>query len=446
MIKIQIPYKSHSNKLMWDYNTQFCGQLNNINFANKLTDPEAEFDNVIFVVVDCHDSTLHTAIGLSQQNDEGNFEVCCSAWATMAGVFFSGIESESGVHVFSFDIKKYNSVLSFAEEYQSRDTIKLFMDTENNKLFYKVSDNNFVDVSPIYVGKELKNKIINQYDKYKRLNIQNMNHRLRVDSVDKNSFLLPFMSYRDFVNFSSYSTRSEAYLLSSEDRNWFVNKLVDKNGRLNFYMETALRDDKFFIDASEDTKVPSSLWQILVLLQHFKAWKQLHLYEQDGDFVVCIDFDLTTDQAIVTHLVDIRTHVDKLEKPCLDKFELVGRQHSNDLFRINKLYSNANRTCYFDFSTQTFTGNNYVFNDNKLEPKTIELSTPVDAKLPLKITYTEIKHYIGSDLSQKNFVLHIYTDGINVILERWNNEDTVMDCRILFNHEMSKKNQNLTVI
>ena len=86
------------------------------------------------------------------------------------------------------------------------------------------------------------------------------------------------------------------------------------------------------------------------------------------------------------------------------------------MFRLNKLYSNANRTCYFDFSNQTFTGNNYVFSDDKLEPKTVELETKVtNVTIPLRMTFTELKHYIGSDLSQKNFVMKMFSKIRTVI-------------------------------
>ena len=443
MRKIEIPYKAHSNKYAWDYMSQLCLQLNNINMADNLESDLASLDNIIYGVVDNIRQEVCFMVSLSRQRKEDvtSYENMCDVWISFSDVKFE-VQSDNTKTYFSFDIKKYNSMLSFTEDYQSRDYIRFYIEN-SNKAYYKVSNNNFIDISPIVINSDLREKIDTSYVKY--LESFNSNSAkeelLTVESVDKNSFLLPFMSYRDFVNFATYSENNASGLLDYEGKTYFVDSLY-KDNKCLFYMMSQLRMDKFTVNKS-DIMLPPGLWQVLTIIQHYKSWQDLRVF-YNNELYVLLTF---TAQNSITYAVHTFNSYIKDEKylliPDLSKFELVGQLHSNELFRLNKLYSNANRTCYFDFSTQTFTGNNYVFNADRLEQKTIDLENKIETTIPLKITFTEIKHYLSSDLSQKNFNLKVFTDGVNVMLERWDNDLTNMGCRVIFNHTMSKKNQNL---
>ena len=450
MVKITIPYKAHNNKVVWDYLTQICAQINNINLAKNLDAVEASVDNVVYLLFT--KKHIYVFVALSQQTDEDTYDSYCDVWARLNDVSFDSLNiGENECKIYSFDIKKYNSVVSFTEDYSARDKISFLIDEQTDKLIYSVINTDYVDLSPIIITPEIRESVLESFDKYiatKKLKKDISNYQylnaLTVSSVDKNSFLMPFMAYRDFLNFATYSCHNKSFIIANKETNTinFVNYLVTDND-LKFYLSTVLRQDKFNCERV-NIAVPSGLWQILVILQHYKTWQTLKYYvDNTADLIFNVNEPETS---TVTHVMKYNSQDD-----CsafylnLSDFKLVGRIHSNELFKINKLYSNANRTCYFDFSTQTFTGNNYVFSDQKLDIKTVELSTKVEAELPLKITFTEIKHYIGSDLSQKNFVLKVYTDGIRVMLERWVNDETLMECRVIFNHAMSKKNQSLNM-
>lgn len=442
MIRVSIPYKSHPNKHIWDYMSYLCSQINNINLASSLDSPEAQFDNVIYVILDKFSSEntyIKLLVSLSNKIQDNQYSSYCDIWGKLSDLDIDDNNLSVGTYIFSFDIKKYNSVLSFSESYQDRDKINFYIDENTNKLYYKISNNNFVDLSPIVISDETKSYIESSCH-----NALGDCDRclLSVDSVDKNSFLLPFMSYKDFLNFAVFSADNVSVLKSDTYNNY----LVDNNNCI-FNLKVKLRSDKFSIDLGDNdfVFVPNSLWQVLVILQHFKFWRNFKVMTDINNFGSIGYLDLA-ENATVAHYfkratINTQCEDENFKSDLLYRFKLVGKLHSNELFKLNKLYSNANRTCFFDFSTQTFTGNNYVFNDDKLEIKTVDLENKVEAELPLKMTFTEIKHYIGSDLSQKNFYLYVYTDGVRVMLERWNDDN--MDCRVIFNHVMSKKNQNL---
>lgn len=444
MIKVTIPYKSHNNKLIWDYMTQVCTQVNNINLASTLDSPESNIDNVVYLLFDTEDIYVFTA--LSQQTSEGDkYTSYCDIWAKLTDTEFSFNEYK----IYSFDIKKYNSVISYTEDYSTRDKISFLIDEQTNKLYYNVLDTDFVDLSPIVISYDLQNKILESFTKYKKNEKERQSNHyqyykaLTVSSVDKNSFLLPSMAYRDFLNFATYSCDSQSYVLKDENNTISFINILNKEDELKFYLKVVLRQDKFNFDRTNIT-VPSSLWQLFVVLQHYKQWQQLNYHvDHTADIIFNIN---EPEKSTVVHLLRSNKESAFDYEPDLSDFKLVGVLHSTELFKLNKLYSNANRTCYFDFSTQTFTGNNYVFSDQKLDIKTVDLSTKVNAELPLKITFTEIKHYIGSDLSQKAFTLKIYTDGVRVMFERWTNDESYIECRVIFNHAMSKKNQNLNTV
>lgn len=480
LIKLSIPYKNHVNKLAWDYIVQLNAQSNNINLAENLDSPEANVDGVIFVLVDFTNYFLGSGkdeifvnflVTLSNKVTEDSYAPFCDAWITLQDscVNLSDDlcdylkEHDTRFIVCSLDFKKYNSVISFSREYQSRDMVDFYVDTKTSKSSYEVSPRNFIELSPVVITRTIKDYMICSYQDYQKcVVVPNGSEQLVIEGVDKNSFLMPYMAYRDFVNFAVHSVYNQSAVSKEDDSNYFLNLLTAKEDKkeIVFFSKNSLRKDRFLTNFDGDTlSIPSAFWQTLTVLQHYKFWNYYMLYSCDrslpedsklNDYqnvmFARLVFEKESKSALVLHLLKkgVR-YEDKVRNPDLSVFKKVGMIHSNELFRLNKLYSNANRTCYFDFSNQTITGNNYVFNDDRLENKTLELSEPFQAELPLKITFTELKHFIGSDLSQKNFMLHIYTDGIRVMLERWSGDNSCMECRVIFNHDMSRNNQRLTI-
>lgn len=449
MIKVQIPYKSHDNKRLWDYMTLACTQLNNINLSSTLDDIKNSYDNVMFVVVDYSNDSISFLVSLSHVlEDKEHYVPYTDIWMSL---FDTCLDYDTEIDktklgIFCFDIKKYNFVLSFAEDYKNRDNINFYIDNVSNKLYYCISDTNYVDLSPLTLSSTDYDYIKSSYRRYKhcRLSGSSIHNIMSVDSVDGNSFLLPYMAYKDFLNFATYSVNNKSYIIAKDNDKYFANILTDGED-YRFYCESFLRNDKFTFDEDfNSVQVPSGLWQILVMLQNIKYWNKLY-YHNNGTASLIFNIK-NPSKSTVCHVFN---SIDELDYDSinlnLDKYTLVGKQSASELFKINKLYSNANRICHFDYSKQVFTGNGYIFNDDKLEMKSIDLENKIDTTLPLKITFTEVKHYIGSDLSQKSYILKTYTDGIRVMLERYDKDETHLDCRVIFDKAMSKKNQNLTI-
>lgn len=451
MIEVKFPYKSHDNKHLWDYMTLCCSQLNNINLSKILKDNKNNYDNVMFVVIDYVTNSVNFLVSLSQlAEDKETYKPYMDIWTSLHDAEITSVEEQANIGIYCFDIKKYNFVLSFAEDYKNRDYIKFYVNPKTNKLFYCISENNQVDLSPFDLSQDDVSYIKYSYNKFvgSRLNSSTIIDILKVSCVDSNSFLLPYMAYKDFLNFTTYSVFNASYLLKFKDSIYFENILWSSNDTdYDFYSDIILRTDKFTLNADEYsvTQVSPGLWQILVMLQHIKYWENLYYYSNNTASLI---FNAKNpSKSTVCHVFSTNHKCNS--DPCilnLSKYKLVGEHTASELFRINKLYSNANRTCHFDYSNQRFIGNGYIFNDDKLEIKEIELDNKINAELPLKMTFTELKHYIGSDLSQKSYLLKVFTDGIRVMLERYDDEEhNVLTSRIVFNKNISKKNQNLTI-
>ena len=275
MIKVSVPYKSHNNKYMWDYMTTICAQLNNINLAKNFSAIEASVDNVIYVIIDSKNNSVNMLVSLSRMlSVDEDYEPYIDVWANFSEpVFSSEFPDKDSIYVLSFDIKKYNSVLSFAEDYKDRDKINVYLDTVKEKLYYGVSTNNYVDLSPIPISIETRKYIINSYKNYllQKDKQEQSNNLISVESVDKNSFLMPFMAYKDFLNFATYHKNNKSAIIT-DDLNYFVNELVDEEGNLVFYSKNILRKDKFFLNNKTNFGVSVGLWQLLAIHQHFKFW------------------------------------------------------------------------------------------------------------------------------------------------------------------------------
>lgn len=449
--KLSIPYKNCGNKLLWDFVTHINNQINNINLATTSESIEYNTDNLVYFIVEKSNSslTLNLMVAFSQLLKNNTYNSCCDVWLTLQSIDNEDISflNDNFIYIFSFDIKKYNSILSFSESYQNRDNVNIYVDFDNRKLYYKISNSDYVDVSPIIPSKEIEQIIKTSYSAYKKLKLEDSLPLLCVDSVDKNSFLLPYMSYKDFLNFSVFSSECMTKLSVVNTKQYLINYLNDTENNKVFYLKTNLRNDKFKFSSTEDANysINAGFWQLLVILQHYKAWHDLkhYLCTSYTKEYSCLNLGNITNSSV--YFIYNRNYVVSDTDDNFNKtdYQLVGEVCSSELFKLNKLYSNANRNCYFDFSIQVLVGNNYIFNDDKLEQKETLLDTQVNSSIPLKMTFTELKHYIGSDLSQKNFILKIYTDGIRVMLERWNENNVDIECRVIFNHTMSKKNQGL---
>lgn len=458
MIQLTMPYKSHSNKSIWDFATQLCNQNNNVGLSSNLSELESlvNTDNFIYLVFDYKTEVsynLYLYIALSQMSNINNdFYVYNDVWLPLCDVTLNVTDNlpiYQDCYIFSLDIKKYNSILSFTKTYQNRNNISLYLDrvtsADIRNVLYKVSDDEYVNLSPS--SDNLNNKSKNHIEtslhySYRNNTNKTMLPQLTIEGVDKNSFLLPFMAYRDFLNFAVYSTDTISYITKKDNKLSFINQLrIDE--KLKFYLKLYLRQDKFIAN-TDNFKVATGLWQLIVLLQGYKSWCKLDYYS-NYTASLYLNPDCCVTFIFYDNNKNIVTEYNDNMEPDIDTYRLVGKLHSDELFKINKLYSNASRVCYFDFSTQTFVGNNYIFNNDKSKIETIHLENKVNAELPLKMTLTELKHFLGADLSQKNFMLYVYTDGIRVMLERYNTTKNSLDCRIIFDHNMSKSNQKLTI-
>ena len=113
-----------------------------------------------------------------------------------------------------------------------------------------------------------------------------------------------------------------------------------------------------------------------------------------------------------------------------------------EIFLLNKLFPNS-KCCYFDFSEQQFVGDTNIFQNKINKNNVIDFRTKLDdITIPLQITLTELKHYVGNDLSQKRFKLNIYTDGLNVRIVKIDDKNTVNNAptvEVVFNHYLSRK-------
>lgn len=448
MIEVKFPYKSHDNKHLWDYMTLSCSQLNNINLSRTLSDIKNSYDNVMFVVINFKTNRVSFLVSLSHiAKDKESYESYLDIWTDLKNAEIITDEDVSNLDLglYCFDIKKYNFVLSFAEDYKNRDYIKFFVDAKMDKLYYNISDTNCVDLSPFALTQDDIISIKESYERFNDSKVDNANVIFDVDSVDGNSFLLPYMAYKDFLNFTAYSVFNTSYVVRENNKLYFENLLLNNEDTgYDFQSKIILREDKFHFNCDENIKqVPPGLWQLLVMLQHIKYWCSLHY--KDNNTATIVFNEKLPETSTIYHLFNSRLKHEHKDID-LSNYQLVGVHKASELFRINKLYSNANRICHFDYSTQQFIGNGYIFNDDKLESKAIDLDNKINAELPLKMTFTELKHYIGSDLSQKSYILKVYTDGIRVMLERFDDEEhKILSCMLIFNKAMSKKNQNLTI-
>ena len=93
------------------------------------------------------------------------------------------------------------------------------------------------------------------------------------------------------------------------------------------------------------------------------------------------------------------------------------------------------------FSKQKFIGNGYVFNcdEEKEELKEAALTYKIEnTSLPLSFSLAELKQYVGTDLSQKEFILSFYTNGSDVLISKEDKAGT-KELEIFFNHAMSRQ-------
>lgn len=446
---VSIPYKSHNNKIIFDLFTIINKQLNNINMAKNLTDNEANFKNHVFIMYNVN--TLYMYSALSQRcGDSEEFISTAFYLCELQDLEIKNIDNTYNKILYLFDIDKFNSTLSFSLDYKDRDKICLYFD--NSKIYYKVSDKINIELGSIVNSEDIINTVDTNITNNIDLDLSDAIEALSVDNVDKNSPLLPFFNYKDCLNFTVSSTDNIASICKDSKDNYYFNNYLYKDNKVQFEANTLLRKDKFTINKFDFSTnnymfIPPSFWQTLIFLYSNRVWKNLTMYYNyyahivyNDNLRILVKYDITNqlEQNTSDYFIN---YCDENAIQIEDNYELVGKLHSNELFMINKFYSNASRNCcYFDFSKQEFVGNGYIYSDNKDEFVSLKLenSDNISSNLPLKLTFAEIKHYIGSDLSQKNFILYIYTDGMNVKFEKYNANTNILENCVKFNYILAK--------
>lgn len=432
-----IPYKSHNNKIIFDFFTLVNKQLNNVNLAYDTDDYKFKLKNCIYIYVIEND--IYFYLGLSQKLKNNKYFPSTTFSCKLQGIEFLDKDIDNNLYI--FDIEKFNFTLSSSLNYKDRDKISLYFN--DNKISYKVSNIISVELGSVITDQCLKTEVM--------LNLtsshsDSSNKILTVENVDKNSPLLPFFNYKDCLDFTVSSDENFADISYDDENNCYINNYCVIDNKVKYFSSSLLRKDKFiFKEVENGTRISPSFWQILITIYGNRLWKFLHVYnsyayiEYSDSLYIYVKFNFITQNmdylSIRQDLIDNNGN-----------FELVGKLSSDELFMINKFYTNVNRTCcYFDFSKQEFIGNGYIYSDNKEEYVNIKLENPnnLSPTLPLKLTFVEIKHYIGSDLSQKNFMLYIYTDGVNVKFMKYNINTDLLENITMFNCLMSKENLNI---
>lgn len=447
--EIKIPYQNHVNKMVCDYILSCCEQLNNVNFASSTKDEEANEINHVYLLLQNHSIYLFTALSLregnivekqdDEENKDFNYNSFLDIWVKLRDInIYEDKDTEdmySDIKLYKFNLKKFYSTLSFTSSYQDRQVITLLI--KEDTLDYVVSDSIVVTLAhKIDSESRLYERMLESF--IKTYNIDTSTFVMSVDSVDKNSFLLPYFSHKDCLNFCVSSDNNVSYLHSFKGNNYIINTLIENN-KLYYQSMIKLREDKFTCFNTDDNVVEISpgLWQILVILQNNKQWKNLQVYTTCAK----LSFKVKDIEIQVCHTFNKKAvYLNQKLQLNLNKYKLVGKVKASEVFLFNKLFANS-KNSYFDFSLQQFLGSNYVFKSEKdtEEYKATNFEVQLPCDMPLTISLSELKHYIGSDLSQKDFMLYFYTDGINVMIERWNNKETDMEVQVIFNHQMSKQ-------
>lgn len=437
---IDIPYQKHSNKKLFDYILTCCNQLNNVNFAQDVSDTEAKEKNQIYFCID--KQSVYLFVCLSYKNNN-NFFPLVEIWTELNDVTVN--KDVSDFKIYKFNVQKFHSLLSFASNYKERDHIILNIKDDLSTLYYLIADTAIeVDVAKaIDDNTELAKNIRNSWFLCKNNTIDNIEYNdISITNVDKNSFLLPYFNHKNCLCFTVASTDNYTCLSCFDDNYYIQNILIDKD-TLSYASSTLLRKDRFTVhqDCLPITFLSPGLWQILTILQCSKVWKNFNFSKSKQTGALVFDEDF-----IVYH------HFNNVKEVCFDtlidmnNFEIVGKLSSNEIFILNKLFTNS-KNSYFDFSRQKFIGIDYIFsddnNDDNTKQQEIDLLYKCESTLPLKITFTELKYYVGSDLSQKDFILVFKTDGVYVIIERWDITQSTLENVVLFNHTMSKKYLNI---
>lgn len=440
MIVLNIPYQNHMNKKIFDYISTCCSQQNNVNYAESIEDIEAKEDNhIYFCILNKKSICLFTS--MSKKHEDNTFTPLIDIWVEIQDTFFDSLSDDCDNDlIFKFDIKKLFSTLSFSSNYKDRNIMQLCLSDDYSKIFYKISDTINVDLT-LPVNERLKTRILNSFSYYD-LKVKTVpTDVMDVTNVDKNSFLLPYFNHKDCLNFAVSSSENRT-MLHSIDGNNYVTNILFNNDKVDYQSTTLLRKDKFkcFNINENVVAVSPGLWQLLVILQGSKVWNKLMVDARHADVYF--------GNYKIYHFFDgdaVYNYNNNINFDYLKGFMLVGKLHANEIFLLNKLFPNS-KGSYFDFSAQKFVGTSYIFSgdlsnikekDNNV--KEVDLTEKIDSELPLNLSFTELKHYIGGDLSQKDFVLRVYTNGTEVMLEKWNNQETVMETCVVFNHNMSKQ-------
>lgn len=435
-MQISIPYQNTTNKLVFDYINSCAQMLSNVNFATDLESDEAKDTNKIYLLV-TESNEVYLFCALSCKDFEHNiYEAIDTIWVKVEGVEIEDRTNMSTM-VYLFDLKKFFSTMSFSTNYKDRNTIYISDSAEGNNLVYSISETIKVDIAKKMLGNKYE-KIVNQFKVDMLDKINQKVDVMSIVNVDKNSFLLPYFNHKECLNFAVARSTSKSYICQTNGDNYIIVENRENNGSLLYMSRNLLRRDKFDVFNSGNViDVSTGLWLMLVILQGSKVWSKTDVYANHAE---------TTFKDMTVYSFfhkDARYEFDTINYDWLSDYKYVGKLKAEEVFTLSKLFTDA-KNSYFDFSSQKFVGCNYIFDDEvrnedgDLKKTEIDFTYKCVSELPLKISFAELKHYIGTDLSQKTFILKFYTNGTEVLIEKWNKDETKQESVTIFNHSMSK--------
>ena len=456
------PYESSENKHIFETYKVYNDQANNINLATDTEDTSYLNRNHEFLVLTESAAYLYSA--LSYKNEDGSFSTLIDIFTQLKDISIINKDklSSTELYIFNFDIKKFIDTV-FLLDYANRKSIKTYINLDTGVVSLQI---NYIKYAAT-IATQIKdsvicNKIKSAYNKFikDKNELKNFIHNeskdalLHIENKNKNSYLLPYFNYKAYLKdtVSDYKNKSYIQCYNTTVENTIMNNsyicnynlfdnvnITDKEQIKNtkaikYFSATLLENNKFKIDKDLlNLEVPTGFWQALTILQTVKYWLFADLYNiEDYSCLICRFNDFYTYFRFNNSCILNKDSYDFLDytKSCVEYnkgFDLVGILDSNELYTLNRLFTNY-KLCYFDFSQQAFFG--YVSKKKKdvgQQPTytKIELENVVNNVLPLKISFLELKRFIGKKLSNKYYRLYIYYNGKEVMIKKVDDKNII---------------------
>lgn len=250
-MQLDIPYQNHVNKQILDYMLLCNNQLNNVNCSTDMASDEAKKDNHVFLTI--NEGKIYVSVFLSKKDLINScYTPLTDVWAELQDIQIVADNNSINNYIYTFDIKKFYSVLSFSSDYKNRRNISLFFTPLQDKIYYKISDNILVDLAVLVSDNKILQHIRNSYDWFIEQTVLcdiDSNLCLEVDPVDKNSFLLPYANHKDCLNFAIADSNNCSMIYQDSENAYIecVHNVDDETLGKNcdFISTVLLRNDRF---------------------------------------------------------------------------------------------------------------------------------------------------------------------------------------------------------